>query len=88
MKQKVTGKRTPGPWQLQPIGNGHRVTGGPQHRIVAHVPARREPDAKLIVAAPAMLEVLQDVLRKDSIAGLRSRMRAIVDGLAEQERMI
>ena len=43
---------TPGPWMLQPMANGARVLGGRHLRIVAHIPAQREADARLIAAAP------------------------------------
>ena len=46
---------TPGPWKIQGIANGLRVLGGATLRVVAEVPARRESDARLIAAAPDLL---------------------------------
>ncbi len=56
-------EQTPGPWRLQPIGNGYRVNGGPTLRAVAHVPARRAGDAHLIVAAPELLAACEELIR-------------------------
>ena len=52
-------QHTPPPWHVQPMANGTRVLGGSRHRVVAHVPARREEDARLIAAAPEMLEAIK-----------------------------
>lgn len=51
---------TPGPWHIQPLANGARIIGGaPKERTVAHIPARREGDARLIAAAPVLLEAVR-----------------------------
>lgn len=47
---------TPGPWRVQPMGNGSRINGGGSRlRMVADVPAKRDEDARLIAAAPDLL---------------------------------
>lgn len=53
---------TPGPWMLQPMANGARVLGGRHLRIVAHIPAQREADARLIAAAPVLLEAVKGAI--------------------------
>lgn len=69
-KRRAPHALTPGPWKIQGIANGLRVLGGATLRVVAEVPARRESDARLIAAAPDLLNACQigDVLGNEGPA--------------------
>jgi len=57
-------KHTPGPWYIDPIkahANGNRRIMAEQCTPVAIVPEHLAADARLIAAAPQLLEALQDV---------------------------
>jgi hypothetical protein len=85
----MTDKHTPGPWELiaphQTSGWGLCVGSGEQ--ITARIPAYagREADARLIAAAPdllealkAMLEVCYDLERDDATVTAVSAARAAI----------
>jgi len=57
-------KHTPGPWRIDPIkahANGNRRIMAEQCTTVAVVPEHLAADARLIAAAPDLLEALQEV---------------------------
>ena len=68
-------KHTPGPWFMtgELPGYRHRINSTPQNLgwDLAHVCNGPEADAnaRLIAAAPELLEVLQEIVRKDLLAG-------------------
>lgn len=58
-------KHTPGPWRIDPIkahANGNRRIMAEQCTTVAVVPEHLAADARLIAAAPDLLEALKDLL--------------------------
>lgn len=58
-------KHTPGPWQAQREGELARLFGGPDGRFVARVEGASAADARLIAAAPELLEALQAFMALD-----------------------
>ena len=60
MPQQDCEKHTPGPWQVRGIGaDAWAVYDRFTVRRVALVGSRREPDARLIAAAPTLLEAVK-----------------------------
>jgi hypothetical protein len=60
-------KHTPGPWYIDPIkahANGNRRIMAEQCTPVAVVPDHLVADARLIAAAPDLLEALQQVVHE------------------------
>lgn len=58
----MTTKHTPGPWVVRPCGSGYAIDyNADQEQICDHV--YELPDARLIAAAPALLEALKLLLQ-------------------------
>ena len=92
-------KHTPGPWYIDPIkahANGNRRIMAEQCTPVAVVPEHLAANARLIAAAPDLLEALDDLARyadtcelflRETHPGkadmLRKRVTAAIDAMAK-----
>lgn len=81
-------KHTPGPWYIDPIkahANGNRRIMAEQCTPVAVVPEHLAADARLIAAAPDLLEALKmvrdadDDCKRDGLQTIPPAARATID---------
>ena len=81
-------KHTPGPWYIDPIkahANGNRRIMAEQCTPVAVVPEHLAADARLIAAAPDLLEALKmvrdadDDCKRDGLPTIPPAARATID---------
>lgn len=71
---------TPGPWKMVRLGGYTEIVG--EHGMANWVPIARitgdDHDARLIAAAPALLEALEDLLVYDEGGSLFVKARAAI----------
>lgn len=72
-------KHTSGPWNLQPVGSGHRIIGGPKKQILADVYATAgrvsAGNGKIMTGALQMFEALK--IAKKEIDDLVNTMEVL-----------